>query len=36
MPVIDMRLKIEINTREHFNVLGLKTIPFKIENNWFS
>jgi predicted nucleotidyltransferase component of viral defense system len=36
MPVIDMRLKIEINTREHFNVLGLKTIPFKIENGWFS
>lgn len=27
-----MRLKIEINTREHFSVLGLKKIPFKIEN----
>ena len=35
-PVINMRLKIEINTREHFNVLGLKEIPFKIENSWFS
>jgi len=35
-PVINMRLKIEINTREHFNVLGLKEIPFKIENTWFS
>jgi predicted nucleotidyltransferase component of viral defense system len=35
-PVIDMRLKIDINTREHFNVLGLKTVPFKIENGWFS
>ncbi len=31
-----MRLKIEINTREHFNVLGLKDIPFKVENGWFS
>ena len=35
-PVINMRLKIEINTREHFNVLGLKEIPFKMENSWFS
>lgn len=36
LPVINMRLKIEINTREHFNVLGLKEIPYKIENSWFS
>jgi predicted nucleotidyltransferase component of viral defense system len=35
-PVINMRLKIEINTREHFNVLGLKEIPFEIQNTWFS
>lgn len=35
-PVINMRLKIEINTREHFNVLGLKEIPYKVENTWFS
>lgn len=35
-PVINMRLKIEINTREHFNVLGLKGIPYKVENGWFS
>jgi predicted nucleotidyltransferase component of viral defense system len=35
-PVINMRLKIEINTREHFNVLGIKEIPFKVENTWFS
>jgi predicted nucleotidyltransferase component of viral defense system len=34
-PVINMRLKIEINTREHFNVLGIKKIPFKVENTWF-
>jgi predicted nucleotidyltransferase component of viral defense system len=35
-PIINMRLKIEINTREHFNVLGLKEIPYKMENSWFS
>ncbi len=35
-PIINMRLKIEINTREHFNVLGLKQIPYKIENGWSS
>jgi len=35
-PIVNMRLKIEINTREHFNVLGLKNIPFKVENTWFS
>ncbi|MDR1918557.1 MAG: nucleotidyl transferase AbiEii/AbiGii toxin family protein [Tannerellaceae bacterium] len=35
-PVVNMRLKIEINTREHFNVLGLKDIPYKVENTWFS
>jgi len=35
-PVINMRLKIEINTREHFNVLGLKEVDFNIKNSWFS
>lgn len=35
-PVISMRLKIEINTREHFHVLDLKEIPFEVENGWFS
>ena len=35
-PIINMRLKIEINTREHFNVLGYKEIPFRVENTWFS
>lgn len=34
--VTSMRLKIAINTREHFNVLGLKEIPYKVENGWFS
>ena len=35
-PVINMRLKVEINTREHFTVLGMKQMDFKVENSWFS
>lgn len=35
-PIINMALKIEINCREHFNVLGLQTYPFKVENSWFN
>ena len=35
-PIINLRLKIEINCREHFNVFGLKEIPFAVENSWFS
>ena len=35
-PVINMRLKIEINCREHFNVFGLQQVPFKVENTWFT
>ncbi len=34
-PVIQIRLKIEINCCEHFNVLGLIQKPFSIENQWF-
>jgi predicted nucleotidyltransferase component of viral defense system len=32
--VINLRLKIEINCREHFSVLGYKEIEHKIENTW--
>jgi predicted nucleotidyltransferase component of viral defense system len=35
-PITNMRLKIEINTREHLNILGLKEIPYEINNTWFS
>jgi len=31
-----MRLKIEINTREHLKILGLKEISFEVNNTWFS
>lgn len=35
-PIIKMRLKIEINCREHFTVLGLQQVPFKVQNGWFN
>jgi predicted nucleotidyltransferase component of viral defense system len=35
-PVIPIRLKVEINTREHFNVLGLTQYDFIVNNQWFS
>lgn len=35
-PVQQIRLKVEINCMEHFNVQGLQKVPFKVENPWFS
>lgn len=35
-PQVQMRLKVEINCFEHFNVLGLVEKPFAVENPWFS
>ena len=35
-PVSQMRLKIEVNTREHFDVLGVGRRPFVVENPWFA
>ena len=35
-PIIPIRLKIEINCKEHFNVLDLVKIPFEIKNQWFN
>jgi predicted nucleotidyltransferase component of viral defense system len=35
-PVIPIRLKVEINTREHFNVLGLIKYDFAVKNQWFT
>jgi len=34
-PIMPIRLKIEINCKEHFNVLGLVKIPFEVKNQWF-
>lgn len=35
-PVSKMRLKIEINTREHFSVLGMTSRTFSVDNPWFT
>jgi predicted nucleotidyltransferase component of viral defense system len=34
-PPIKMRLKIEINSREHFSVHGFKPMPFSVASRWF-
>jgi len=31
-----LRLKIEINSREHFSELGLVRVPFRVESRWFT
>lgn len=36
IPIVSMRLKIEINTREHFAVLGFLNKPFLVKNAWFT
>ncbi len=33
---IRLRLKLEINCKEHFNVQDLVEFPFEIKNNWFT
>jgi len=35
-PVTPMRLKVEINTREHFSVRGLVKRRIELESRWFS
>lgn len=35
-PPLPLRLKIEINTREHFSELGLEQVPVSVENPWFT
>lgn len=35
-PVAVSRLKIEVNTREHFSALGFTTHPYSMESRWFS
>ncbi len=35
-PVINSRLKIEINCREHDSALGLKIVTHELKNSWFS
>lgn len=35
MPPVPSRLKIEINCREHFTVMGLKEMDFSVQSRWF-
>ena len=35
-PLRRMRVKVEVNTREHFSELGFVAIPFAVESPWFS
>ena len=35
-PPLRLRLKIEINSREHFSELGLVRVPFRVESRWFT
>jgi predicted nucleotidyltransferase component of viral defense system len=33
-PLINLRLKIEINCREHFSVFGYRIMDYHVENSW--
>ena len=35
-PVQPIRLKVEINCKEHFSVMGFHKVPFEVNNKWFS
>lgn len=35
LPAVPLRLKVEVNTREHFAVHGFAEIPFEVESRWF-
>ena len=35
-PVVPIKIKIEINCREHIDVLGPTTVLFSVESGWFN
>ena len=35
-PVVPLRVKVEINTREHFTVSGYHQRPFRVHSRWFT
>jgi hypothetical protein len=35
-PPLRLRLKMEINSREHFTLFGLKKVSFAVESRWFT
>lgn len=36
IPIMPIHLKVEINCKEHFNVLPMQRLPFSISNKWYS
>jgi predicted nucleotidyltransferase component of viral defense system len=34
-PQTTLKLKVEVNTREHANLHGLKSYPFAVDNDWY-
>ncbi|AFL98190.1 nucleotidyl transferase AbiEii/AbiGii toxin family protein [Ornithobacterium rhinotracheale] len=34
-PVVPIRLKIEINCKEHFTALGFSKVPFEVDSPWY-
>jgi predicted nucleotidyltransferase component of viral defense system len=35
-PAATLKLKVEINTREHQSMLGLRRYPFEVRNDWYT
>lgn len=35
-PPLPLKLKVEMNTREHFAVEGFTTMPFEVQSRWFA
>ena len=35
LPPVPMKLKVEMNTREHVAIYGLQRAPCKVESRWF-
>jgi hypothetical protein len=31
-----LQLKVEMNTREHAHLMGLREMPFKVDSGWYS
>ena len=36
IPVVTLRIKVEINCREHFCILGFEKVDFNVTNQWFT
>ncbi|HEY0939012.1 MAG TPA: nucleotidyl transferase AbiEii/AbiGii toxin family protein [Steroidobacter sp.] len=36
VPPLRLRLKVEINSREHFSVYGVTGLPFSVSSRWFA